>query len=154
MKVKNKIYSINALYRPPNESAADHDLFLTEADELLGKFNNYASTYKIIASDLNFGNIYCKSPTLTPKPLDIKASDLFSSNGFEQLIDIPTRVTEGTISLIDLIFVNQMDDIICHGTLPQIADHDGVLVSFNVKTEKQTIKTKPYMIIKMLTNKG
>ena len=79
---------------------------------------------------------------LIPKPLDSTAPDLFSSYGFNQLIDIPTRVTENTISLIDLIFSDQLDDIICHGTLPKIADHDGVIVSFNTKCEKQKPKTK------------
>ena len=28
VKVKNKTFAINALYRPPNQTAADHDLFL------------------------------------------------------------------------------------------------------------------------------
>ena len=58
------------------------------------------------------------------------------------MIDIPTRVTAVSISLIDLIFINTPDDIICHGTLPRIADHDGILVSFNTKTTKQKQKTK------------
>ena len=73
---------------------------------------------------------------MSPKPLDSTAPDLFSSFGFKQLINIPTRVTETTISLVDLIFVDDQDDVVCHGTLSQIADHDGVLVSFDVKTDK------------------
>ena len=143
VKVRNKTFAINALYRPPNQTAADHELFLNTAQYLLDKLDNYTSaTNKIIASDLNFGNCYCKNPVLAPKPLDSTAPDLFSSYGFNQLIDIPTRVTENTISLIDLIFSDQLDDIICHGTLPKIADHDGVIVSFNTKCEKQKPKTK------------
>ena len=143
VKLRNKTFAINALYRPPNQTAADHELFLNTAQYLLDKLNNYTSaTNKIIASDLNFGNCYCKNPVLIPKPLDSTAPDLFSSYGFNQLIDIPTRVTENTISLIDLIFSDQLDDIICHGTLPKIADHDGVIVSFNTKCEKQKPKTK------------
>ena len=62
--------------------------------------------------------------------------------GFNQLIDIPTRVTENSVSLISLIFVNQIDDIDCHGTLHRIADHDGVLVCFNTKSIKPKIKTR------------
>ena len=30
----------------------------------------------------------------------------------------------------------------CHGTLPQIADHDGTLVSFNTKSQKPKQKTR------------
>ena len=86
---------------------------------------------KIVTSDLNFGNIYCKYPTLPPKPLDNLAPDLFSSFGFTQLIDIPTRVTRDTTSLVDLFFVSNVDRLQCHGTLPKIADHDGVFASFH-----------------------
>ena len=50
IKIKNKIFAINALYRPPSQTAADHDL------------NDYTvASHKIIASDLNFGNCYCKT---------------------------------------------------------------------------------------------
>ena len=58
------------------------------------------------------------------------------------MIDIPTRSTESTLSLIDLFYLNNPDNVICHGTLPKIADHDGICVSFNVKTTKQSQKTK------------
>jgi hypothetical protein len=51
-------------------------------------------------------------------------------------------VTENTVSLISLIYVNKPDDVICQGTLHRIADHDGVLVSFNTKSVKQKPKTK------------
>ena len=44
--------------------------------------------------------------------------------------------------LISLIYVNQSDDVVCHGTLHKIADHDGVLVSFNIKCVKQLPKTR------------
>ena len=40
------------------------------------------------------------------------------------------------MSLISLIYVNKSDDIICHGTLHKIADHDGVLVSSNIYDHK------------------
>ena len=79
---------------------------------------------------------------LEPKLLDIAASDLFSSFGFTQLIDIPTRVTHNTTSLIDLIFEMNTDTVSCHGTLPKIADHDGVLVSYSIESQKQKAKTK------------
>ena len=118
------MFAINAIYRPPNETFADHQHFLQTAENILIKLNHYEAKYKIISSDLNFGNCFCKSPILNPKPLDSVAPDLFASYGFQQLIDIPTRVTLVSVSLIDLIFINKPDDIICHGTLPQIADHD------------------------------
>ena len=109
----------------------------------MSQISNYdKANYKIIASDLNFGNCYCKAPVLNHKPLDSAASDLFSSHGFQQLIDIPTRVTINCLSLIDLIFVNDSDDVVCHGTLTTIADHKGVLASFNIESQTPKPKTK------------
>ena len=143
IRVNEKTFAINAMYRPPNESAENHQHFLETAETILQQLSTYdRAEYKLLSGDLNFGNCYCKIPILNPKPLDASAPDLFSSFGFQQLIDIPTRVTENTVSLISLIYVNKPDDVICHGTLHRIADHDGVLVSFNTKSIKPKPKTK------------
>ena len=120
IKIKNVSFAINAFYRPPTETPESHNTLLQTAENILDKLSSYNSTYKLIASNLNFGNCYCKFPILNPKPLDAKAPDLFSSYGFSQLIDIPTRVTHNTSSLIDLIFEFNTDSVVCH---------DGVLVS-------------------------
>ena len=74
--------------------------------------------------------------------MDAAASDLFSSFGFTQLIDIPTRITENTISLIDLIFEMNTERVSSHGTLPKIADHDGIIVSYDLESEKTKSKSK------------
>ena len=141
--VNEKIFTINGLYRPPNETADDHQLFLQTSEQILQKLSSYdKAVYKIFSGDLNYGNCYCKVPILDAKPLDSTAPDLFSSYGFSQLIDIPTRVTENSVSLISLIYANQLDDILCHGTLHRIADHDGVLASFNTKSIKPKHKTR------------
>ena len=132
IRINNNIFAINALYRPPNESAENHQHFLNAAENILQQLSSYEKAeYKLLSGDLNYGNCYCKVPILNPKPLDSKAPDLFSSYGFNQLIDIPTRLTENTVSLISLIYVNNPDQVICHGTLHRIADHDTVLVSYN-----------------------
>ena len=69
-------------------------------------------------ADLNFGNIYCKETILQPKPLDFTAPDLFAEFGFIQLVDIPTRITKETTSLVDLFFIQNYELVVCHGTLP------------------------------------
>ena len=124
------------------ETVNSHTQFLDTCNNILQDINNHAATYKIITSDLNFGNCYCKNPLLNYKPLDALAPDVFSSHGFTQLIDIPTRITEDTISLIDLFFADDIHDIVCHGTLPRIADHDGILASYNLNLQKPKAKTK------------
>ena len=140
VRINDKIYSINAMYRPPNVD--NHDLFLKEVELILSKGASHKCDNFILASDLNFGNIYCKHPFLQPKPLDDSAPELFESFGFSQIIDIPTRVTKTTTSLIDLIFCLNIDSITCHGTLPQIADHDGTFVSFHCIKVKPKVKTR------------
>ena len=133
MRVQGKVYSINSLYRPPNEDADAHFTFLQEIDIILKSMSKHKSDNFIMASDFNFGNIYCKFPTLSPKPLDNTAPELFATHGLSQLIDIPTRVTQNCTSLIDLIFCRNIDNILCHGTLPPIADHEGTFFSFHCK---------------------
>ena len=44
--------------------------------------------------------------------------------------------------MIDLIFESNTDNISSHGTLPKIADHDGVLVSYFIQSQKPKAKTK------------
>ena len=75
------MFTINALYRPPIETNESHNLFLNTAEQILSDLNEYPATYKIITSDMNFGNIYCKCQFLEPKPLDGSAPDLFASYG-------------------------------------------------------------------------
>ena len=142
IKVNDKIYSVNALYRPSTDNTNEkYDEFLQESEIILNNLQNHKSDVKIIASDLNFGNIYCKSPLLDHKPLDQTAPELFSSYGMQQLIDIPTRVREHTISLVDLFFVSTIDNVKAHGTLPAIADHDGIFASFHsIKTRAKPLK--------------
>ena len=142
IKYKNVTFCINALYRPPLETVNSHTQFINTCNDVLQNMNNHTATYKIITSDLNFGNCYCKYPVLNNKPLDALAPDVFSSYGFSQIIDIPTRITEDTTSLIDLFFADNTEDIVCHGTLPRIADHDGVLASYKLNLQKTKNRTK------------
>ena len=120
-----------------NISVDFHESFLIETENMLTRLDSHKAHTKIFMSDLNFGNIYCKFPILSPKPLDALAPELFSSHNYQQLIDIPTRVTANTTSLIDLIFTNNVDNIQSQGTLPPIADHKVFLlifIAFKLKT--------------------
>jgi hypothetical protein len=140
VRVNNIIYSINCLYRPPDFD--NHEHFISETEGILARLSNHSAHTKLFMSDLNFGNIYSKYPALSPKPLDAHAPELFSSHGYQQLIDIPTRVTDNTTSLIDLAFTSNLDKIRSHGTLPPIADHEGIFVHFHCVKEQQSVITK------------
>ena len=91
--MRGKLYSVNALYRPSTQTTNDeYDTFLTAANDILSELQNHNTDNGIFASDMNFGNSYCKLPILVPKPIDSCAPELFEGYGYRQMIDIPTRV--------------------------------------------------------------
>ena len=138
----NKVIAINALYRPPNESAENHTHFIETSNSILQSFTQHEADVRIVSSDLNWGNCFSVDPILPFKPLDNEASQVFSIFGFTQVIDVPTRVTHYTTSLIDLVFVDSMQYVEEFGTLPQIADHDGTLLCLNITQQQNKIKQK------------
>ena len=142
IKVGNSTFCVNTFYRPPDNSTEQQGVFLNTAETILTKIRNHQHDTAFIAADLNFGNCYCKFPVLTHKPLDSLAPDLFASYGMNQLIDIPTRVTEQTTSLIDLFFVSNLSSVVTYGMLPKIANHDGILCSFKKLHSKSKLITR------------
>ena len=142
VKVNKLIFAINCLYRPPQESNDDHDKFVTVSTYILDQLQDYPCDNKVLVGDMNFGNCYCKDPELSQKPLDSTAAPLYAGYGYSQLIDIPTRITNDTISLIDLFFVQSESLVTEHGTLPQIADHEGVIVCFGVNRSIKKVYRK------------
>ena len=51
VKVEGKSLAINCLYRPPLETAENHQLFLQTAEIILDNLNSYDADLKIISSD-------------------------------------------------------------------------------------------------------
>ena len=52
VRINNKIFAINGLYRPPNESAENHQHFLQTAEEILQQLSNYdKAAYKVVSGD-------------------------------------------------------------------------------------------------------
>ena len=56
--------------------------------------------------------------------------------GYTQVIDIPTRITNDCTSLIDLLYLQNIDSVTLHGVLPRIADHEGIFVTFHCTQDK------------------
>ena len=55
VKINSTVYAINAFYRPPNESQADHQHFLQFSENILTKLSNYNSAqYKNYCLRLKF----------------------------------------------------------------------------------------------------
>ena len=70
--------------------------------------------------------------------------DIFTGNGFKQILNTPKHVTDQNSSLIDLIFVN-MNQNISYKT--GLSDHDLIVCVrkvYNVKYELETIRYRNY----------
>ena len=102
--VNKQVYNINTFYRPPNEDPVSHNRFLTDISTTLKTLRKHSCYKTLICGDMNFGSIYNHFGSLTEKPLDTKAPEIFGNNGFVQLVDLPTRYSSLSVSLIDLIF--------------------------------------------------
>ena len=74
--------------------------------------------------------------------------DIFTDNGFKQILNTSTRVTDQTSSLIDLIFVNNNQNISYKTVIPTgLSDHDLIACARkvnNVKYESETIRYRDY----------
>jgi hypothetical protein len=138
--VNKQVYNINAFYRPPNEDPVSHNRFLTDISTTLKTLRKHSCYKTLICGDMNFGSIYNHFGSLTEKPLDTKAPEIFGNNGFVQLVDLPTRYSSLSVSLIDLIFVNSCEGVLLSGVLPAIADHCGTLISLNALCKRRPDK--------------
>ena len=143
VSLKNLIFNINIVYRPPNDLLESQNEFLNKMNNTLAKIKRHKCNTRIIMGDFNFGNCYNFYSNLSQKPLDNKAPELFEAKGFQQIIDIPTRHFNNSVSLIDLIFINSHsnhENLVLNAILPPIADHCGTLCSINTLTFKQSPK--------------
>ena len=134
--VDKKRYCINTIYRPPNNLVSDQQQFLSEMEATLSIIRKHRCFNSILVGDYNFGSIYSALPGLSPKPLDDKAPDLFTQYGYSQLVDLPTRQFNLSCSLIDLIYIEKIDNVVLTGLLPPLSDHSGTLLSCNTLTFK------------------
>ena len=134
--VNKKRYCVSTIYRPPNNLAQEQNEFLTEIQATLLKLRRHRSANTILVGDYNFGSCYSALPGLSPRPLDDKAPEIFTQSGFHQLIDRPTRQFNLSCSLIDLVFVQQIDSVVLTGLLPPLSDHSGTLLSLNTLSFK------------------
>ena len=71
---------------------------------------------------MNFGDCYNSFGGLKGKSLDEKAAPIFLEKNFYELIDIPTRKVDNSVSLIDLIFISKTDDVVLTAVTPPIRD--------------------------------
>ena len=128
---KTKI-AIGFFYKPPKIPYA---CFEKVFDSLLYIYSKYQHT--LLVGDFNIN-------MLTPESLEARALNNFITEPFDlkQLIGTPTRITQTSRTLIDLIFVSRENNVLFSGTAdpPGINDHHFTYVVYNIKKEKMKPK--------------
>lgn len=111
---------ICVVYHSPNSSHAD---FLNYFEELMEDIVNHNAKV-IIVGDFNID-------LLTEYTYSNKIKNLISSIGFNQLVNVPTRVTADSSTLIDYLITNDTNIKYTVCDCPKVADHHSILVALN-----------------------
>ena len=139
VSTKKAKIAVGVFYKPPKIPYA---CFEKVFDSLLHIYGRYQNT--ILLGDFN-------ANMLNPESLEVKALNNFITEPFDlkQLIKTPTRITETSKTLIDLIFVGHDENVLFSGATdaPGISDHHFTYLAYNIKKEKvkpQIIKTRVF----------
>ena len=125
-KPNSKPFFVVTWYRPPC-SSIESFLFY---ESLISKLDSLGSEYYLVG-DFNCSMASSHHDTNTRRLCEI--SDLY---GLHQLITEPTRITESSSSLIDLIYTNYVDRVVCSGVSHiSISDHSLIYVYRKLSTD-------------------
>ena len=119
---KGKSYNLVNVYKPPDKDA------ITLAAELEEKLEKKNRTIVMGDFNINWAKDSAEKRAL---------NNIMQTKELSQKIDMPTRVTETSATVIDLAFTNihHADFYICDLNM---ADHDAILMAENVGTFKET----------------
>ena len=130
-KPRSRPFAVMTWYRTPNSSI---DLF-KPFEELIGKLDSENIEYYVLG-DLNCNMAAPKFDNSTNI-----LSNIAEVYGLDQLITEYTRITDKSSTLIDLIFTNTPDRVVCSGVSHiGISDHSLVYAFRKVSIESTTYK--------------
>jgi hypothetical protein len=131
-----KKLALGCLYRPPK---LPYGVFANLYDSLISIYAKYEHT--ILVGDFN-----CNMLDLNSYNTKLLIDSFMEPFSLQQLIDKPTRVTETSRTLIDLIFVNKPQNALFSSCCdaPGVSDHFFTYVAYSLKKEK----FKPYKVVK------
>ena len=121
---------IGSIYRHPHAQAASFDYISDVIKEILLK-----SKPTFIFGDLN-------DDLLMP---NAKLSHIIRDTKMHQVVDRPTRITENSSTLLDILITNNPDMLTKLDVVPcQIADHEIIMVDINLKKPKHKPQIKTF----------
>ena len=134
---------IGLIYRPPSGNADIFNMRLKETLQVLHENNNFLELDVLMLGDFNINYARTKNPART------NLTTLTKYQGLYQLIKRPTRVTNKTKSILDLIFTNISHELINSSGVIEIAISDHMPIYLNKKAKrnkhpKSVIMTRNY----------
>ena len=149
VRIKQTTLILCCTYLPPNLNSSDHQNFLDKLTDNVVHAQVYAPSSVIILGDFNVGNIF-----LSPEhannhsgitSFDTKLYDAIAGVNLTQLIHEPTRISDTTANLRDLILVQKPELIVDSGLLSPFSQIDHVPIFVSVRCpmvlDKPFVKT-------------
>lgn len=121
---------VGVCYRPPHSSPA----FAIELNNALFEITSkHTKASLLLFGDFNFPDInwHNLSPHLVNETEVKNFLDVCLDFNLSQLVSQPTRITENTANVLDLILTNQPDKLSSIAYLKEISDHKVIHASFN-----------------------
>ena len=122
---------VNIFYRSPSTKPAK---FLSTLDNILSKLNRHSNKQIILTGDFNIDLVKHEYEQNSQQLIDMT-----TRNGFIQVINKQTRVTDHSMTLIDHIYTNQIHNMLSSGIITyDISDHLGTYISISLQDDIAT----------------
>ena len=136
-KINDEIILTCALYLPPNLTNDRLEQFISNLTDSVTSAQRIPNATIVVLGDFNTGNIYLTSDELHSgiTPFDRRLNDTFEILNLTQLIRTPTRISDTSSNLRDLVITNNVHMTTETGILPSFSsiDHFPVFVSLNIE---------------------
>ena len=130
--VKEKPLIIGSYDRPPSETWDFNTIHVLEG--LLQKIKYSLRKHILLCGDFNQKEINCNTSTVNNNSeAEQRLIRLASEHDLTQTVKQPTRTTEESRRLIDLVFPNQLTMISGVTVIPGISDHDAIMACVHLK---------------------
>lgn len=128
-------------YRPPNYNSAENNALLDHLQFCLDEINQIPGTFVLLFGDFNAN--FDMENVLPSSDFGSCLYRWMACNSLFQVINEPTRITEHSATLLDLIFTNSPGYFVKSGTLSPPGDCDHSLVHAHMSIS--FAKPKSYM---------
>lgn len=140
-ELSGDIFSIGIVYKPPTTNYSDFFVNLeTTLSDIIPSVNH---AFCLGDFNVNLLNINSAETAFV--------CDFLEGLGLHQIVDVPTRVTDSSVSLIDFILCTSTDNILDKGVVPvDFSDHSLVFCVVNTNIIKPEVQYKTIRNFKYL----